>query len=553
MAQSPYSSSPNVDDSRDPGPGGGDAAQQPLPDLDNLVSHLVAAKRSLSSINHVWRANEIVTAARGALKESVILSARTGFLRRGLDEQIRLLYDVRHEVEEVANRGRNEFSAALQELDSVDEQLRSTLDILKDTTVEPAFRPTGESLKTLHDFIDEHAVDEVQVLLKEAIDKTNAAQTDLEESNAAFDDELHVVQKVLRKYAKKDRTSSQSVSHSSLAASGVNAPTPSLFPELLQSLESHAQEMADLLQSLVRHYDLCVTAVKHTEGGGAAFRHVAGENHTGADDGRHEQTEDGEEVHPLEPLTDSEYQEMLTVIAKDAPEANDVVFEIQERIAEMETTFEHVMEQRDAFVSACMNTTGVFHRLSNFATQKLPGYVAQTHVFMGIWREQRERIESGMADLTDLREMYIGFLDAYDGLILEAARRKSVRKAVEKVLREARAKLDKLYEDDLHARETFRVEQGDYLPSDIWPGLESGPVKIEFKRMYGGEKLPAGEGISSEGAQQEENGTEGNFPEKYEASFTPGEGDSLPDLPRQVVERALERVKMRGKASHIPR
>src|SRR5205814_1746394 len=104
------------------------AAAAPLPDLDTLISHLVAAKRSLSSINHVWRANEIVTTARAALEESVVLSARTGFLRRGLEGQLRLLYDVRSEVEDVASRGRAEFAALLKELDLVDGQLKRTVD-----------------------------------------------------------------------------------------------------------------------------------------------------------------------------------------------------------------------------------------------------------------------------------------------------------------------------------------------------------------------------------------------------------------------------------------
>ena len=39
------------------------ALDSSMPQLDTLISHLVASKRSLSSINHVWRANEIVTAA----------------------------------------------------------------------------------------------------------------------------------------------------------------------------------------------------------------------------------------------------------------------------------------------------------------------------------------------------------------------------------------------------------------------------------------------------------------------------------------------------------
>lgn len=533
MAQSPHSSlpSPAVADS-----------PPPLPDLDTLVSHLVAAKRSLSSINHVWRANEIVRAARSALEESVILSARTGFLRRGLDDQLRLLYDVRAEVEDVAIRGRSEFSTALKELDSVDEQLKRTLDILRETTVEPAFRPPDESPKSLHDFVDERGVEELQSILKDAIDNTNTAQADLVKSNGAFDDDLRSIRRALGKYRKRTEASSSSISSSSPSASHVHTPDPSLLPDLLRSLESHAQEMAGLLESLVRHYDLCVTAIKHTEGGGAAAQNIAGDLPSGVNVDSNP-ADDAENARPLEPLTRAEYHEMLTVLTKDAGEADDVVLEIQDRISEMEATLERVVEQRDALTSACTATTEIFHRLSKFASTKLPGYVGQTHIFSGVWKEEHERVKSGMADLTDLRGLYIGFLDAYDGLILEAERRKKIRLSVEEILRDARSKLDQLYDDDLHARERFRVDQGDYLPSDIWPNLGKGPMNVEFRRVFDG------------AGQKEERETEEDVArtEDHHTSHTFGDDDSIPDLPHQAVQRAMERVKMRSKPSRVKR
>jgi autophagy-related protein 17 len=252
------------------------------------------------------------------------------------------------------------------------------------------------------------------------------------------------------------------------------------------------------------------------------------------------------DANNLEPLSETEYHEMLSVLTKDAAEADDVVLEIQDRIGEMETTFDQVLEQRDALTSASTATTAVFHSLAKFASTKLPTYVAQCHTFAAIRKEEHERIQAGMVELTELRSLYIGFLDAYDGLILEAARRKSVRMAVEKVLRDARTKLDKFYADDVHAREKFRLEQGDYLPSDIWPDLGKGPMRVEFTRVFDGEE--------EEHAQQQQQQGEAEG-ETVAAPVRPARlrpvdigVDSVPDLPRQVVERALERVKMRGKA-----
>lgn len=77
--------------------------------LQTLVQHLLASKRSLSSINTVWRANEIVTSARATLEESAILTARTEFLRSGISEQVKILRKVRGGVESVYKDGQREF------------------------------------------------------------------------------------------------------------------------------------------------------------------------------------------------------------------------------------------------------------------------------------------------------------------------------------------------------------------------------------------------------------------------------------------------------------
>lgn len=77
--------------------------------LQTLVSHLLAAKRSLSSINMVWRANEIVTSARAALEESAALSASTGFLRNAIAGQVKILIKVRGGVENAYKDGQRDF------------------------------------------------------------------------------------------------------------------------------------------------------------------------------------------------------------------------------------------------------------------------------------------------------------------------------------------------------------------------------------------------------------------------------------------------------------
>lgn len=311
---------------------------------------------------------------------------------------------------------------------------------------------------------------------------------------------------------------------------------------MLSSLEMHAQEVANLLESLVRHFDLCVTAVKHTEGGGAAARSITGDMPPGVNVNNPGGPNLEDANAPLEPLSHSEYQEMKNVIMKDAAEAEDVVLEIQDRIGEMESILENVLTQRDSLLSVYHATVDIFQHLSSLASTGLPGCIAQAHNFSRIWNEEHDRINAGLADLSDLHSLYEGFLDAYDGLILEVARRKHVRQRVEKILRETRQKLDQLYEEDVNAREAFRVEQGDYLPSDIWPGVSGEPMRVEFLRTSGNfaaaPTTHAGDGgTAAVDTKQQPRG-------RIAAEHTDG-GEVIPDLPRHVIEQSLARLNAR--------
>ncbi|KAJ5773811.1 hypothetical protein N7457_008707 [Penicillium paradoxum] len=532
--------------------------QKSLPPVDTLISYLLAAKRSLSSISHVWRANEIVTASHSALEKSVIVCSRTGFLRRGLNGQLRLLYDVRTEVEQISYRCRDEFSVALKNLDAADARLRSTLDILRETIVHASFRPGDEEQKSLHDFVDERGVEELHASLKASIDRTNTARAELDTSNREFDDELQATRQSLRHYHTATKLASSRVSvtssssSSSASSSGSGLLALSSMPGQIQLLEAHAQEMAVLLEALVRHFDICVTAVKHTDGGGAVARSITGDMPAGVNGRSDGVLNIGAEINanlnaPLDPMTDAEYQEMVAVLIKDAPEADDVVMEIQDRINDMESIFEQVQAQHDALHTISKATIEVHIHLSSLASSRLPRYISQAHNFTRVWHEENDRIQSGLAELSDLHSLYDGFLNAYDSLMLEVARRRHVRQRVEKVLRETRHKLDQLHDEDATARETFRVEQGDFLPSDIWPGVGLAPMQVQFARLSGGHL----DG-DTEDAPNEANAHDYMDAANTGVSEDNGEGEHIPDLPKDLVEQAYARVKARTKAvSHL--
>jgi autophagy-related protein 17 len=259
----------------------------------------------------------------------------------------------------------------------------------------------------------------------------------------------------------------------------------------------------------------------------------------------------GEEINanlnaPLDPLSDSEYLEMVNVLMKDAHEADDVVMEIQDRITEMESIHEQVSAQRDALIAISNATLEVHQHLSTLASTRLPRYISQAHNFTGVWNEENDRINAGLGELSDLHSLYDGFLNAYDSLILEVNRRSQIRSRVEKVLRDTRNKLNHLYDEDVTAREAFRVEQGDFLPSDIWPGIGRAPMQVKFQRLAGGQL---------EGVLEEARGTEQHNEAQKTAESTnrdaiddATDGEIIPILPKDVVDQAYARLKARTRA-----
>ncbi len=473
--------------------------QKPTNQLESLISHLLASKRSLSSIHHVHRATTILSSARSDLESTTILAARTKFLQRWLASQIKILRGVQFELEDVVHSSQSEFSSILKGLDDAGKRLEHTVHRLKSTKIELGFRVADlrtsvlledetvtETKETLHDFVDVAPVEELKDNLKASINEVQQAKREMEQSLQEFEEDLQAVNN-----ASGGKTATSSSSSSTFQ--------PPNIPAILKALETHARETAESLESLVKHFDLCVTAIQHTEGGGAA---VAKNLEMG-------ELPEGVSVEdfkaPTQPITEDEKKEMMAVLDNDAAEVEEVVVEIQDRISQMEAQRDQVLLWKEKKEGENEDVMAAMKLLEQVGT-KLAGYINQSQSFVARWGEEKLKIEEGMAGLEDLRDVYRNFLGAYDGLIVEVGRRKAVRNQMDKVIREAHSKLQELYEDDIEEREAFRRDQGEYLPMDIWSGLSDPPPKFAFSRIG-------------------------------------DDRESVPDLPRKTVEEALKRLK----------
>lgn len=468
--------------------------EREAPPLDSLVSHLLASKRSLSSISHVVRANELVTSTRKALETNVITTARTDFLRSGIDEQVKVLEQVHTSSEHVAHTGRAEFEDVIRSLDEADERLKRTLRSLRETFVEAGLRPEGEEVRSLLDFVDESGVEALLANIRESVSAAGKGHLDFAETNRVFVGDVLAVKGLLKERKPQPPTNS---------VDDVDPSSP--IPDILETLEDHAREMADNLESLVKHFDLCVSAIKHTEGGGDAAQRIAGDLPEGVDI-------DEDIVHAApEPISGEDMKEMLEVIEKDADQVDEVVTEIQSRIAEMESQHESLIEHMDACNKADKDTTSAFRLLEDIG-QRLPPFIAQSQVYLMRWDEEKARVDERMQELEGLREFYDGFLAAYDNLLVDIGRRKTLELKVKKVVQDALNKIERLYENDAEARDAFRQEQGDFLPVDIWPGMTQAPLRYELS--------PVGDEVSQ-----------------------------VPEVSKSVIQRAVDRVTRKSRAT----
>lgn len=476
--------------SRKPSPAGS-IRQDAAITIETLISYLVAAKKSLSSIHHVHRATTLLGDARSTIEATAALIARTKYLRRSLHSQLKLLRSVQYDLEAAAHNIKQEVTTTLQELEKADKKLQENIGLLRETAIEEGFkipRSDGEESKnTLHDFVDSQPVDGLRLSAQNAHNSVQEARNAIDSSIRSLEDDLQHINEVLA-----DRTATSSSTKSDLH--------PPNIPKQLRMLERNAHEVAQSLESLVQHFDSCVNAIKHTEGAGAAVAR----NFTTDDlpEGVDVDTFQG----PTESMSEDERAEMLRVLREDAEQVDDVVADIQERALEMDTQLGRILTWRFSCEHAYKDVS-VAYRLLEKVGDQLPHHLIDINQFSAHWLGERQKISDSIGGMEELCDLYGNFLTAYDGMIVEAARRKTVRKRMEKVVQEAQKQLDQLYQEDMAEREHFRTEQGDYLPSDIWHGLDVMPAQFGFQRMNE-------EGLSS-----------------------------IPDLPKEAVAGALKRLK----------
>lgn len=476
----------------------------PPPTLSRLIQHFATAKQSLSSASYVSRASELVGSSRILVEEIAILNARNVYLRRGVAEGVGVLAEVKTQIDAAGEAAGEEFREVLEGLDRADLRLQRTLDGLRATLVHSSLQKeldhgnpleeTSQELysddrvsttdeasqaqprSTLYDFLDPAPHLNLRTSLRADIDAFHASRDDLHRSIELFSTSLLTINTTLAR-GDDDKVPEKRTLY--------DTEPPPTVRVLFEGIEEHAGALAELLQGLVNHYDLCVSALKHVEGGGEAARDAVQPTGLGG-------SNDGEQVEeslflrkkPL-PIDDEEWQDMLAVLERDAAELEDVVAEISDRAAEQESLHDQLFgmvkksRNRDAILRETVTMLREMRELL------LPSHLHALRTFTAEWDRLRSSMASKTTELLDLAASNEAFIAAYAELLNEIERREGVKREMRVVAEEATKELRRLSELDKVARRKFVEGFGGNLPRGIWDGDMEGErgVRWEVKEV----------------------------------------------------------------------
>lgn len=251
----------------------------------------------------------------------------------------------------------------------------------------------------LYDFVDIEQLESIRAYFRQCIDAVGASDRQFSDVLATLHDRTNAVAEAM------------DPQHSPAFIKLSNAGIAQTF----SMLEDIASDMAESLQSLVKHYDLCVTAVRNTEGAGAAVAAKLDESDRGL-----EQQEDEPQI------SEEERIELLQVIQNDAEEVEDVVSEISRHAAEMETQAEQIDEHLKALVAESSNVADAAKALDTLGTSLSSCSQAGT-AFVSSWNEQLANIQEKLPEMDAADHAFRGYLDGYKRMTSELKRRKKFK------------------------------------------------------------------------------------------------------------------------------
>ncbi|KAF7327879.1 Autophagy-related protein 17 [Mycena kentingensis (nom. inval.)] len=417
--------------------------------MSGLVALVLQSKAALQTGEAICsRANGLSHASSREVLDVLTLDAKVRWITDGVLEQLRLAAGIAKTIEEKRaslNRqvqewdaGRKKHSDALDSiLDSLGAQLvppdfheHSSASSLfgsqrseeeeeppanvvesprqsLSTVRKPKSRPERDTWKTLRDFVDDQAIEDV-------LEKIEEGRNRVEDILGKTDE-----------YPETLKTTTASITQTL-----PEIPELPAIDALLTAQDDTAHVMARHLESLAAHYDQMADALHESETG-EAF---------------------GEED--------------IQAMNRDTDELPAIIRELEDCLASIEATHTLLVTSKDTSRTSIAHLHTVLNDLDELG--EIMTEMLQMQEFVQTdCDEQLSLLQQHVDTLQHLHEHYIAYRTAFNKLLLEIARRRQYREAAENIVRGMMSQLAAMTEEEARVREHFNGEHGSHLPEDI--------------------------------------------------------------------------------------
>ncbi|KAF9223883.1 hypothetical protein BS17DRAFT_754004 [Gyrodon lividus] len=273
--------------------------------------------------------------------------------------------------------------------------------------------------KTLRDFVDESAIEEV-------LDAVESDRTRLDDVMSTTYD--------------YPETLSTTVSSIRDALPTSIAPPP--IESLLIAQEKTTTDMARHLESLASHYDQMASALHDSEAG----------------------------ISPTE--------EEMQAMNRDTEELPSIMAELEDDVNSILEAHEKLLLARTAVQEQLDTSRSTLDDLDELGDIMSDMLRKQQEVETDC-QDFLEALQQRLLVVEDLHHRFVQYQSSFNKLLIEIARRRQYREAVEKIVEGMMTQLEAMTEEERRVRDDFNSEYGAHIPADICLCIENPPTRWE--------------------------------------------------------------------------
>ncbi|ODV89816.1 hypothetical protein CANCADRAFT_58650 [Tortispora caseinolytica NRRL Y-17796] len=409
----------------------------------SLASWFIESKVALESAQATCsNAESLITQLQDKFRTVSGVLARSLFVYNSLNEQCKLLDAFLNLLKATQSNSSDTLKSLLIDLDQAYEYLEEALSVLHATKLVPSLELPSKKL--LDDFVSDNGIEHVRTQLDHYI---AGIQTELD----LYTDDVNYFEKELAEFKLQYSSIAKNAEFSGLLRSApvkVN-DTLAVSNEAIASMDqmnANSEVLAELLESLAKHYDQCSEAVEPNAG------------------------------H----LSLQEREELEAVVREDAYHVDTVLSDISAQYKDIVSkgddiqVYENRVNKLEQLVSNCVDS------ITKLQEGKLAHFIDRVGSFKNNFSQSISAIETLLNELVALRDHYTRFAIGYDSMILEIKRRQEFDDSITQLFDQFMSVLKTKLDAESTLRQNFLSTHGEFLPSDLWPGLIDPPKQFEI-------------------------------------------------------------------------